>query len=176
MAFRTQQLILISILFAAGCLSGCAGEAVSAEAPEQVHLPVVVNVAPTQAAGDWWQPAPGTSWQWQLSGEIDTSFNVDMYDIDLFNTPASLISQLQADGHIVICYFSAGSWEDWRPDADQFPAAVLGDNLEGWPGERWLDIRRLDLLAPLMAARFDLAASKGCDGIEPDNIEAEKTN
>lgn len=61
-----------------------------------------------------WRPAPGTTtWQWQLQGRIDTSFDVDMYDIDLFDTPASTIRQLQRDGRTVICYFSAGSYEDW---------------------------------------------------------------
>jgi len=134
-------------------------------------LPIVSrDVSPTQPAG-WWQPAPDTSWQWQLSGTIDTSFNVAMYDIDLFEAPQGTIDSLHADGRVVICYFSAGSWEDWRPDAADFPAEVIGDPLEGWPGEKWLDIRRLDLLGTLMQARLDLAVQKGCDGVEPDNVD-----
>ena len=40
---------------------------------------------------DWWRPAPGTSWQWQLTGAIDTSIDVEMYDIDLFDTPTATI-------------------------------------------------------------------------------------
>ena len=40
------------------------------------------------------------------------------------------------------------------------------------PGERWLDIRRLDILGPIMSARLNLAKSKGCDGVEPDNVDA----
>lgn len=119
-----------------------------------------------------WQPAPGTSWQWQLTGQIDRSFNVAMYDIDLFDSPQSLIDQLHAEGRIVVCYFSAGSWENWRPDADMFPASVKGAVLQGWPDERWLDIRRLDILGPLLETRLDMAAAKGCDGVEPDNVDA----
>lgn len=127
------------------------------------------------AAASVWQPAPGTSWQWQLSGSIDTSHNVAMYDIDLFDAPQAAIEQLHADGRVVICYFSAGSWEDWRSDAAAFPAATLGrDN--GWPGERWLDIRQLDQLAPIMLQRLDLAVSKGCDGVEPDNVDGYVNN
>ncbi len=118
-----------------------------------------------------WRPAPGTGWQWQLSGEIDTSFDVSMYDIDLFDTPQRVINTLHDDGRIVICYFSAGSHEAWRPDAAQFPAVVLGAPLDGWDGERWLDIRRIDLLAPIMTTRMDLAVQKGCDGVEPDNVD-----
>ncbi len=121
--------------------------------------------------GQWWRPAPGTTWQWQLSGTIDTSIDVEMYDIDLFETPQATIDGLKADGRVVICYFSAGSQEEWRPDADDFPEVVLGGPVDGWPGERWLDIRRLDILGPIMAARFDLAAAKRCDGVETDLMD-----
>jgi hypothetical protein len=115
---------------------------------------------------------PGMTWQWQLSGSIDISIDAAMYDIDLFDTPISTVDQLHADGRTVICYFSAGSWENWRPDANQFPHRVKGHDLEGWPGEQWLDIRQRDLLAPLMQARLALALQKGCDGVEPDNVDA----
>ena len=119
-----------------------------------------------------WKPSPGTSWQWQLTGTIDTSFNVAMYDIDLFDSSASLINKLHNEGRIVICYFSAGSWENWRPDAGRYPASVKGKVLEGWPDEKWLDIRQLDILGPLIEARLDMAVNKGCDGVEPDNVDA----
>lgn len=139
---------------------------------DQAHLVQTATDAnlPTPAPGAVWQPVPGTSWQWQISGPIDTSIDVTMYDIDLFDAPQSVIDALHAAGHVVICYFSAGSWEDWRPDAEQFPAAVLGNPLEDWPGERWLDIRQRAALEPIMAARLDLAVNKGCDGVEPDNV------
>ena len=95
-----------------------------------------------------------------------------MYDIDLFDTPQAVIDRLHASGHVVICYFSAGSLEEWRPDAGRFPSSVVGKPLDGWPGERWLDIQRIDLLAPIMEARLDLAVRKRCDGVEPDNMDA----
>lgn len=136
--------------------------------PDPQNTPIPT---PGPTVEPWWQPSPGVSWQWQLSGSVDTSVDVQMYDIDLFDVPQSTIDQLHASGRVVICYFSAGSWEDWRPDADQFPASVLGNNLEGWPGEKWLDIRQLELLGPLMAARLDLAVQKGCQGVEPDNVD-----
>jgi hypothetical protein len=140
---------------------------------DQTNLPQVLNeyLPLAESEGNWWRPSPGTSWQWQLTGSIDTSFDVEMYDIDLFDTLQSVIDQLHASGRVVICYFSAGSWEDWRPDANDFPAAVIGEPLEGWEGERWLDIRQLDMLAPILVARLDLARQKGCDGVEPDNVD-----
>jgi hypothetical protein len=119
-----------------------------------------------------WTPAPGTTWQWQISGVVNTTINVDMYDIDLFDNDASVIDKLHRDGRIVICYFSAGSYEDWRPDANAFPSSVLGNPLEEWEGERWLDIRQYNsALGSIMKARLDMAQYKGCDGVEPDNID-----
>lgn len=122
-----------------------------------------------------WRPAPGTSWQWQLSGTLDTSFDVVMYDIDLFETPAATIADLHAAGRVVICYFSAGSYENWRPDKDDFPPQVLGNELDGWPDERWLDVRA-QALRPIMQRRLDLAVQKGCDGVEPDNVDGYKND
>ncbi len=119
-----------------------------------------------------WRPAPGTTWQWQLTQPIDLSVEAEMYDVDLFETPKEVIAELKRRGRVVICYFSAGSLEAWRPDAGQFPEDIIGAPLEGWPDERWLDIRQLGKLAPLMKARLDLAVAKGCDGVEPDNVDA----
>jgi hypothetical protein len=44
--------------------------------------------------------------------------------------------------------------------------------VEGFEDERWLDIRRQDILLPLMAARFDRCKSKDFDAVEPDLVEA----
>ena len=112
----------------------------------------------------------GMSWHWQLQGDLNTGYDVDLYDIDLFDTDTQIIDDLKAQGRLVICYFSAGSWEDWRDDADDFEQAALGNPLDGWPGEKWLDVRASSLEA-VMEARLDLAAEKGCDGVEPDNVD-----
>jgi len=98
-----------------------------------------------------------------------------MFDIDLFEAPASVINDLKNRGRAVVCYLSAGSWEDFRPDSDAFPASVLG-NPNGWPGERWLDIRRIDILGPIMEARLDLCRAKGFDGVEADNVDGYSNN
>jgi hypothetical protein len=120
---------------------------------------------------NWWQPAPRLTWQWQIGdNEIDTSIEAEVYDIDLYVDQA-IIDELHAKGRKVICYMSVGSFEDWRPDKDVFPVEVLGKDYEGWPGEKWLDIRRIDLLSPIMRARLDLCAAKGFNGVEPDNMQ-----
>lgn len=109
-------------------------------------------------------------WQVQYTGEIQTDLDVEVFNLDLFDTASETIAALHQRGVFVMCYFSAGSYEDWRPDAASFPSQVLGKEMEGWPGERWLDIRQIDLLAPIMKARLDLAVGKGCDGVDPDNV------
>jgi len=125
-------------------------------------------------ASGWevWRPPPCTTWQWQLSGVIDTSYDVAMYDIDLFETSQATIVALHAAGRRVICYLSAGSWESWRPDAGSFPEGVLGNALAPpFADERWLDVRQVAVLGPIVGDRMDLAVSKGCDGVEPDNVD-----
>ncbi|MGW7316411.1 endo alpha-1,4 polygalactosaminidase [Streptomyces sp. NPDC054854] len=126
--------------------------------------------SPDQAPGERWKPVPGTAWQWQLSGGLDTSVDVPVYDVDGFTTTKEQVAGLKKDGRRTICYLSTGAWEDFRPDAGDFPKALLGKG-NGWQGERWLDIRRLDALEPLMAARFDMCRDKGFDAVEPDNMD-----
>ena len=109
-------------------------------------------------------------------GELDISLDVDVFNLDLFDTPPDIIRELHKRRVFVMCYFSAGSYENWRPDAQRFPAEVLGKDMEGWPGEKWLDIRRLDILGPIMEERLDLAVEKGCDGVDPDNVNGYENN
>lgn len=118
-----------------------------------------------------WIPAPQTSWQWQLSGTLDLSVNAEVFDIDMFETDPAVVQQLHSRGRKVICYVDVGSFEPGRPDAAKFPADVKGKAMDGWPDEKWLDIRRLDVLGPIMEARLDLCKSKGFDGVEPDNVD-----
>jgi endo-alpha-1,4-polygalactosaminidase (GH114 family) len=117
-----------------------------------------------------WQPGLVTSWQWQLQGHVDTSFEVQMYDIDGFEATGSLVSSIHSDGAAAVCYVDVGSWENWRPDAGRFPERVLGRS-NGWKGERWLDIRRMKVLAPLMRERLGMCADKGFDGVELDLVD-----
>jgi len=160
----SKLFLLLTLVLSSACAQQSSSEP-EAQAP--------INSAPPAGNKDqnWWRPTPGTSWQIQLSGTVDTSFDVQVYDVDLFETEAKTIEQLHASGRKVICYFSAGSFEDWRSDAKNFPQEVLGKNLEGWPGERWLDVRQIEKLSAVMQARMDLAVQKKCDAVDPDNVD-----
>lgn len=91
-----------------------------------------------------------------------------VWDVDLFDTDASSIKALQAAGKIVICYFSAGTVEDWRDDAKDFPAADVGKVLPEWPDEKWIRVGS-QKIRDIMAKRIKTAGDKGCDAIDPDN-------
>ncbi|TAL19906.1 hypothetical protein EPN90_02140 [Patescibacteria group bacterium] len=118
-----------------------------------------------------WSPKLNSTFQLQFAGDFDASIDADVYDLDLFGTSPETISALHAKGKHVVCYTSVGTWENWRPDKDAFPPVVIGKDVAGWPGEKWLDIRRLDLLGPILKNRFDSAKAKGCDALDPDNVD-----
>ena len=135
---------------------------------------LIVALAACVSAGSAdarWHPPVGTAWQWQLDGTLDFSVRVPVYDVDGFETSKRQVGRLHALGRHAVCYLNAGAWERWRPDRDRFPAPVLGNGLDGWPGERWLDIRNIGVLGPIMRDRIARCARKGFDAIEPDNIE-----
>jgi len=126
------------------------------------------NVLPV-TEGNWYMPPVSVSWQWQISGTVNPDYPVDVYDIDLFDSSVELVSALKDSGKTVICYFSAGTYENFREDKNKFDPAVRGNILDDWPDEQWVDIRSLNV-AGIMAERLDLAVQKGCDGVEPDNM------
>lgn len=119
------------------------------------------------------KPVPaGSSFQWQLDGDFDSTAQAAVYDLDLFDTPASTIAAIERRGAQTVCYISVGTLENGRPDAASFPAQAVGAVYPQWPEERWLDIRRIDLIGPAMQARLDLCRDKGFAGVEPDNVDA----
>ncbi|MEW6250277.1 MAG: endo alpha-1,4 polygalactosaminidase [Planctomycetota bacterium] len=130
--------------------------------------------SPPPVQGEWYRPNMNTTWQWQLqpdaTGRINTSYAADVYDVDLFEAPPTLIEELHALNRRVICYFSAGTFENFRPDAGGFEPAELGRRLADFADERWLDIRS-DNVYRIMLARLDLAVQKHCDCVEPDNVD-----
>ncbi len=129
------------------------------------------KVTASSLSRSYWRPKLSDTWQWQLSGDLNISYAATVYDVDLFDTPVNMIRTLQAAGKKVICYFSAGSSEDWRQDFDLFLPSDMGGNLDQWAGERWLDTRSANVRR-IISARLALAVQKGCNGVEPDNVDA----
>ena len=135
-----------------------------------------------------WTPALRMPWHWMIDHKLDLNNSKDMglvdvdgaklttdppvvYDIDAEYNPASVVAALHARGASVICYVDVGAFESYRPDASSFPLAVRGKKDSHWEGSKWLDIRRLDVLLPIMRARFKVCKAKGFDAIEPDEVD-----
>ena len=119
-----------------------------------------------------WSPTTSTSWQIELAHPLtNTTFNASVYDIDMFENNVTTITALHDQGRKVICYFSAGSYENWRPDTGTFNNKTdLGKPLDGWAGEWWLNTNSSNV-RKIMLSRLDLAVTKGCDGVDPDNVD-----
>jgi hypothetical protein len=145
--------------------------AAHADAPPSAAEASAETPGPSPTAAMWWKPTARTTAQIQLQGTIDTTVDAQVFDVDGFDVPASKLAELKAKGRKLVCYFSAGSYENWRPDKSKWPASVLGKDLDGWPGEKWVDVRQLSLLKPILAARMDLCKAKGYDAVDPDNVD-----
>ncbi|KAJ3036934.1 hypothetical protein HDV00_002180 [Rhizophlyctis rosea] len=146
------------------------------------------------SSGSWWKPsAYPITWQvnypgtWNLNmNNVQTAitkYGLSVINIDLFDVSASQVSQLHGMGLKVICYFSAGSYEDWRSDASSYPKAVIGPEYDGWAGENWLNLAGWEngtpssnAIATIIKTRLDMAKTKGCDAVDPDNVDSYESN
>ncbi|MEZ4814985.1 MAG: endo alpha-1,4 polygalactosaminidase [Bdellovibrionota bacterium] len=107
---------------------------------------------------------------YQLGSKPTNYKNADFVVVDLFDTSASSVQAIQKAGKFVICYMSAGTAEKWRSDFKSFPKKVVGKKMVDWDGEYWLDIRSSEVMK-VQKKRLDLAVKKGCDGVDPDNVD-----
>ncbi|MFD0822334.1 endo alpha-1,4 polygalactosaminidase [Micromonospora zhanjiangensis] len=155
----------------------------------------------------WTVPAP--TWQWQLTGALDTSVDADVFLLDPVTTTADDAQLLHSRQRRLICYVEAGAVRRTDPDATRFPAAAVGGPvgpptppaagvtvappggtggvgpatpaftptgtpLSSRPADpdratggdaRWLDVRRWDVLEPVLTDRLRLCRGKGFDGV-----------
>jgi hypothetical protein len=134
---------------------------------------LVATIAGPQpaAAGRWPHLASTDTLHIQFTGKLDTRVRAQVYEIDGENSTRSTVRALHRSGRKVVCYLSAGSLESYRSDAAAFPASVVGLTLDGWPDERWLDVRQRAVLLPIMERRIRVCAAKGFDAIEFDNVD-----
>ena len=117
-----------------------------------------------------WPTGPAPSWQWQLTGPLDLTVEAEVYALDVFRTPAEDVQRLRTRDRHPVCYVEVGTYQDFRPDAARFPAAVLG-RPTGSPGGRWLDIRQWATLEPILADRFRLCRGKGFTAVMPAGMD-----
>jgi len=141
----------------------------SYEVPNGPWKNIITTRGVTWLYKSWTTFDVNTTAQIQLTNDLNLSYDTNLYDVDLFDTSTETIDKLKKDNKKVICYFSAGSYEDWREDSDEFPKKAIGKKMDGWD-EYWLDIRDEEI-KNIMLKRLDLAKEKGCDGVDPDNVD-----
>jgi hypothetical protein len=145
--------------------------AIAAAVGALAAAPAAHALRPPAPCTGCWNPSPTTQpWQWQLQGTIDLSVPAPVYDIDM-DVGAADVKAIHHRGDRAICYVDVGSWEPYRSDADKFPKRILGRHFQGFPIERWLDIRALRVLKPILSKRFDRCERKRFDGVEADNVD-----
>ncbi len=147
-----------------------------------LSLLVIVGAgSPAPDATGWWTPSAGIAWDIQLAIDPEADLvpppePIAAIDLDGGETRAGTVDILHQRGIRVLCYINAGAWEKWRPDARDYPDAILGNAYPGWPGERFVDIRAMTVLGPILEARLDHCAALGFDAVEPDNIDTAYTD
>jgi Glycoside-hydrolase family GH114 len=151
--------LLAALLPAAGC-TGTEGTLVvrhdaAAGAPAVAENPYV--------------PATDVRWFAQLDGAVDVEQSYELFYLDPQQQDAAALAALQARGGHYLCYLSAGSVEDFRADAKDFPDSAIGNVLNGFPNEHWLDVRD-PTVRELMARRVTALAAQGCAGIPPSSL------
>lgn len=136
-----------------------------------VVLALMAAIAPSAQATPAWSPTTADRLHIQFSGPLHVPSWATFVEIDGSEASARTVRSLHARGLHVACYVDAGSAEKFRPDYVNFPASVLGKPMQGWPDERWLDVRKIALLSPIITARVDQCERKEFDAIEFDNVD-----
>jgi len=160
-----------------------------------------------------WEPPPNARWQYQLessdknlksTGGIDVNIcqppagggpcvRPQVFDTDLYqdgqvsgndhtvNTAA--VDAIHRRGGHAICYLSAGTAENFRPDYQKYVQfnrthdhSLIGKPFSSrFPNEYWLNINnnrgQRDFILKQMAERTRKCANGGFDAVEYDNVE-----
>jgi hypothetical protein len=158
-----------------------------------VPLPAPVACSPSRQHRCWYPPHLAADhhpmrWDWQIGRVTPLQRTgrhaVDIYDVDGFLTTRAEVHAIQARWQAstlahpkTVCYLDL-AWEDYRPDASTaprgayFPAAALGTVYFGYPEQRWVDLRQLDALKPMLRERISMCARKGFDAVELDDMDS----
>ncbi len=137
-----------------------------------------------------WQPSGKLSWTIdysagaaasRLSAPARDAYVLPLHEVAALArkrdaSGANVIDDLTCrHGRRLICYTNCGAWEAEHWDEtllDPVRGEMLGKPMQGYPSERWLDIRRLDVMRRLIARKFGEARALGCDAMLCDNTEA----
>ena len=92
-----------------------------------------------------------------------------MYDVDLFETPASAVAGAARPGRARGLLLQRRHARARAPG--RVPSSVAGKRSRTGRTSAGSTSARLDVLGPILERRLDLCARKGFDGVEPDNVD-----
>lgn len=118
-----------------------------------------------------WMPAPDARFDLQFSTPMQLQRTVDFLVLDLNDALPDEISQIRGRGAAAVCYFDGGTMAEDADDFGSVPPLAVGRQVEQQPNQRWLDIRDIDAIAPMIQGRLDLCRDKGFDGALVGNLE-----
>lgn len=104
-----------------------------------VQAPAATSVA------RWYKPTPSDTLLWSIGQIIPANpkdskgrpLNQNIYGVDLFDVTKEQIAQYHKIGKKVSCYFSAGTFEDNRPDGNDFLSKCYCDKKDICKMEDW---------------------------------------
>lgn len=140
-----------------------------------IPIAIVTLTSCLPAVDAYWKPKPGLKWNWALGTKVSEipieNTDYEVIDIDLYGATKKIIDKMHKNNKKVICYFSAGTYETNREEAQGMLKVdgLVRNKMEEWD-EYWLDFR-VEEVKSFMSERLDLAKAKGCDGIEFDNVD-----
>jgi Glycoside-hydrolase family GH114 len=92
------------------------------------------------APGTVWRPTPGTAFYWDLDTDISTADIesgswAQVYDFDMSYITQDMVDLIHSINKTLLCYIDT-AYEPYRNDSYKFTPEVLGNSMDGWPGQR----------------------------------------
>jgi dihydropyrimidinase len=85
---------------------------------------------------------------------------------------AEIVEGLHAQGVDTVCHVNAGTIAETNPGFSDLPPAVIGSPHKTRSNERYLDIRRLQMVVPVITQQIVACKNQGFTAIEPDGFDA----
>jgi hypothetical protein len=161
----------------AGVLLALALPPAPSVAADSADLPACPRTATCEAGKPRWSPRGKVTWTIDYSA--DPARNVATASPEIYVLPLTTVEKtrdLQChENKKLVCYTNCGAYEagHWNEDLlDPVRSKMLGNTLEGYAQERWLNIKELGIMRGLITDKFAKAAKIGCDALVCDNVEA----
>jgi hypothetical protein len=110
----------------------------------------------------------------QIEGLPTPPPKVDYLEIDGFESTKEQVDAIKAQGTKAICYISAGTAEDFRPDFAEFKKIpnTIGNAYPNFEGDYFINTNHWRDFFPVMKKRIQMCKDKGFDYVDFDVIDS----